>query len=281
MVKYLRIFLAVVFFFGVAQFMVQAQGNDLVIQSTASAVINPNDGVKKEIAALKNTYRDQLGIYRNDERAFVIAKEQYTKLQTLAALEEAVQATRKVMISRGQVLETYLKLLKLTLQQTTGIEIALKGKQMEELDELLLTLKSFNGKVDTSTERSKIAERVTEFVPLTKDIQNASYHSLSLITYGRMQTTYDKTLAIKQEVSDHIEKNEQNALKLGEKRRGLLEIDRNLAQLNTQLLKTRQTIEKKDRDNTESSYDSVADDMSDIYAGLLKALGFLRETLRN
>ena len=73
-----------------------------------------------QIADVRATYRSQLEQYRTAERKYVLAKEQYLKLNTLVSLEDAVKATREAMLARDQVLTSYLTLLRLLLIDATG-----------------------------------------------------------------------------------------------------------------------------------------------------------------
>ena len=66
--------------------------------------------LESEIAGLKEVYRGQLSEYRDADKEFVIAKDQYHQLGTLASINDATEAARKVFALRDQVLISYFEL---------------------------------------------------------------------------------------------------------------------------------------------------------------------------
>lgn len=239
----------------------------------------------RELTNLREKYRTDLSIYRTDERDYQVAKEQYNKLQTLASLEVAVQATRKVLISRTTVLQDYLGILKLMLNETSGIDVGEKTQLLQELDAAQARLKVHQQLVEQAIDRNLILNSVKDFNTISQDLTTVSYKSLSYLSYGRLQTVYDKTLVVRNEVAAQLEEREKNGLALGEKRRALDEIDRNLAA-------TRDTLNKihtgfvpvqgmqQPRFTSESFGQTVAT-LSQVYADLLRNLTFLREVIKS
>lgn len=236
-----------------------------------------------ELANLRAKYRTELSIYRTDEREFSIAKEQYLKLQTLAALESSVQATRKVMLSRTAVLQTYLEILRLMVSNTSGIDVDEKAALIQQLGNGIDRLKTHQQRVEQAVDRNLILASVQDFNTFNTAVVDISYKSLSYIAYGRLQTVYDKTVSVKAEVLANVEKEEQNGLRLGEKRRALEEIDRSLASTKQNLDAVRSTFQPTQAGRVQtfdaSSYGNTIEKLSTVYAELYRNLSFLREVV--
>jgi hypothetical protein len=73
--------------------------------------------------------------YRNKERLYTIAYDQYASLKTLASLEDLVIKTKTVALSRDQVLIKYLELLRLNLYASEGVELSVKNQYLQLLEE--------------------------------------------------------------------------------------------------------------------------------------------------
>jgi hypothetical protein len=251
-------------------------------QTTSSATqpdSSPTSATLSELNQLKANYRQQLNTYRNDQRLFEVAKAQYEKLQTLTSLEEAVRSTQKVMTSRQVVLSTYLKILRATLNQTNGIDIPVKEKELKNLDTLLIDMKSHQLKIDASVDRLQLQQAAADYSKLDERVTSRSYFTLSLIAYGQMQSVLDKTMSVRDDVRQHTEATETNALRLAEKKRGLDEIDRNLTQVQNSLLKTKANIFLNPDKSGEGTYGQTVRDLNDAYANLSRSLGLLKESL--
>lgn len=237
-----------------------------------------------QLIQLREKYKTELSIYRTDEQEFNIARAQYLQLQTLASLETSVKATRKVMLSRTAVLQTYLQMLKLMLSSTSGIDVEEKNKLLQDLDSGIERLITHQKMVEQAVDRSAILNSVIDFNTFNAAVTNVSYKTLSYIAYGRLQTVYDKTLTVKAEVLQHVEAQEQNGLKLGEKRRALDETDRSLAATKTSLDNVRKTFLPRQTGQEQkfdtNSYGQTVALLSTIYADLYRNVAFLREVIK-
>lgn len=247
-------------------------------QSAPTIIDSPENA---QLPLLREQYKTELSIYRTDEREFTIAKEQYNQVKTLAALEVTVQATRKVMLSRITVLQTYVQILKMMVEETSGIDVADKTALLQQLDDTLSRCKTHQELVEQAADRQHIASAVTDFQSFSNQITNTTYKSLSYISYGRLQSVYDKMVAVKSEVESDLEQREQNGLKLGEKRRAMDEINQNLDNTRDQLQAVRQSFQP-DRLGRAINFDSgtygnTVSSLNQIYADLFKNLTFLRE----
>lgn len=233
-----------------------------------------------QLNALQDTYRNQLTTYRSDEKTFQIDKDQYYKIQTLASLEEAVRQTRQVMLTRTDVLLTYLLISRLTLQNTKGIDTAVKSDALQQIDTLTNDLKTHRKSIEVSSDRTTLLSTATQFTPLAQRVTTLSKRISFLVGYGNLQTVDDKTVTIKQELQQQIEQSETDPLALASKRRGLDEVQRNLDQVKTPLVKVRTALDPKNKNQDALSYDVTAA-FSTIYGGLSRSLSYLQELVKN
>jgi hypothetical protein len=238
-----------------------------------------------QLVLLRERYKTELSIYRTDEREFTIAKEQYNQVKTLASLEVAVQATRKVMISRITVLQTYLQIVELMVKDTPGIDVGEKTALLQQLTDTKARCKTHQQLVEQAIDRQLVLNAVVDFQSFSPQVTNAAYKSLSYISYGRLQSVYDKMTAVRDEVQADLEQREKNGLKLGEKRRAMDEINRNLENTNLKLQAARQTFQP-DRLGRQVTFDadgysSTVGSLSQIYADLFRNLTFLREVSKS
>lgn len=253
--------------------------------STPVASESPSVGETEsvELQNLRQQYRTQLGIYRTDERDFTLARDQFNQLQTLAALETVVRATRKVMLSRLDVLQTHLQIVRYILDQTAGIDVAEKNQLLAELDGSLSELRAHQEKVDKAVDRPGVNQVSYEFLTVGGRASTASYKGLSYIAYGRLQTVYDKTLAIRDEISQYIETQEANGLRLGERRRALAQTNLSLDDTRGKLAAVRQSFQPsrgRESQFTATNYGVTLQSLTAVYADLNRNLTLLREVVK-
>lgn len=200
----------------------------------AEGSIREQQTTTQEQTLLQTYYRDQLEVYRAKEKAYQVAQEQLTQINTLAALEEAVQATKQAMISRDQVLQTYFKLLRLKLIDSHGVPIEAKSKAITDLAQLENNLKTHEQEVNQVTDRFTLAQSSTNFTLLAGQFETVTNHALCLIAFGNLQTVFDKTIALGPELTAKI-KDKTTDFELAKKQRALTEIDLLSGSTKTQL----------------------------------------------
>ncbi len=236
---------------------------------------------KKQLDALQTTYRNQLTTYRSDEKAFQINKDQYYKIQTLASLEAAVRQTRQVMLSRLDVLNTYLQIAKLTLQNTKGIETSVKSDQLQQIDILSDDLKTHRKNVEQASDRNSLLGVAVQFASLAPRIDATSTRVSYLVAYGNLQTVDDKTSTIKQELQQQIEQTETDPLKLAAKKRGFDEVQRNIDDVNPALLSVRAALNPTSKNQQDLANANLPGKFASIYGALSRSLSYLQELVKS
>jgi hypothetical protein len=242
---------------------------------------SPSD---EELKSLRERYRTELSIYRTDERAYQIAKEQYAKLGTLVSLETAVRSTQKVMNSRILVLRTYLQMIRIALSGTPGIDITEKATTLKEVDAMMVRTQQHQEVLKAAVDRTNLTKAVDDFALFQSEYTSVVYKSLTYIAYGRVQTAYDKTNTVIGEVKANLEERERNGLSLGEKRRAMQEIERNFVGTTEKMKTARQSFlparNGKAPSFSQGSYSGQVSSLSTIYGELIRTIGFLREVIK-
>lgn len=278
----------------------QSAGDEVIVQATEQSSLTPVPQPSlvptsssstpaqnaAQMQALRDRYRTELSIYRSDEEAYQLAKAEYAKLETFVSLEKAVQSTQKVMSSRIDVLETYIQMIRLTTTETVGIDVTQKTALYQEIDSTLERLKRHQDTtLRNAIDRNALATAVTEYAELNKDVTSTIFKSLSYIAYGRIQAVYDKTLAIKSEVKSTLERQELNGLALGEKRRAFDELERRFLETESKMKRIQdQFVPKPENTNRrydQGTYNSYQNDLSTVYAELLRTVDYLREVINS
>lgn len=246
-------------------------------QTAADVAIVEKKRLENEIAEVRRTYKGQLTEYRQAEDQFVIAKNQFTQLNTLASLEVAVQASKKVFLLRDEVLLTYLKLLELELTDADGINLEEKTVALEKVQLLQQEFATHRDFMETAVDRVQINQAADDFMIIAPKIISASEYVGMLLKVGKLQTIYDKALAITNKVDPSLSDETTNALALNQKNRAYTEIKNTLTATQTNLQSVWDTI--KTARLKEKSI-NITKNTATIHAQLSQVLTFLAEFLR-
>jgi hypothetical protein len=231
-----------------------------------------------QIADVRATYRSQLEAYRTAERQYLLTKEQFLKLNTLASLEEAVKATRAAMVARDQVLTSYLTLLRLTLIDATGVNLTQKEPTLVELDAVLVSLATHTQTVTAASDRYQLTQAAQEYVTLGPKIEAVAYQTLSILSIGELQTVYDKSLVLNQEIETEL--SSKTDVKSAERQRALTEIKRELSEVQAAFTEANELVEKEQRKFTQSFYNRLGKNLGSVYVGLSQTLTHMAEVLK-
>ncbi len=265
--------------------LAQTQASDEAASTSQTATGSGNSELTKEretqrIKDLRVLYRDQVEVYRNSEKAFTIAKTNYTQVQTLAALEEAVKATQTVMMDRSRVLVTYLELIDAVLTETNGIELDLKDQSHTEMFGLINAIKIHQENILVSKDRQAMAFLADEFEPISVSYQSAVYKALSLIRIGKIQEVHDKAEIIEADIVKEHKIQEVANVKVARRERAYAEIERNFETINAGLVELNNSFLKAKRDGfSRSFYERILEDLSPVYAQISRSLDHLEELI--
>lgn len=236
-----------------------------------------NQSTDDQLNSLRNLYRTQLEVYQTDERNFTIARDQYNQLQTLTSLEDAVKSTQKVLLSRDEVLITYTKMIQITFSQVTGVQLDLKNGQLKYFDYILSELNKNHDEAGLATSRDKVSQVAIDFTPIGSEIQSAVSEAQLLMSYGKVQALFDKTVTARDDIKKHVLAEQTDALKLSEKQRAFVQIDGTVGMVDTQLKTVLNSF------TNPSTYNNTqpTENLNQAYAGISRTLSYLGEVLNN
>jgi hypothetical protein len=173
---------------------------------------------------LRSVYVTTLDQYRRDEQSYRIASAQHKNVGTIATLNELVEKNKKVQISRTKTLIAYYSAEQVYLQNTVGVDLDLKTKQLTRTKEVIQQLQLQMTELQTATDRVVLDGFSSVFADTRSQYNQVMYGGLALIHIGKMQRAADKLRSVKETLYS-MRTSELNALTENEQR-GFDEIDR-------------------------------------------------------
>ena len=232
----------------------------------------------QKIQELRVLYRNQVESYRGAEKLFLVAKTNFGQVDTLAALEEAVLATQKLMLERNNVMITYLELIQALLAETNGVELDLKNQSSSQITSLITTLRLHQDDIILSKDRQAMALLADNFEPIAVEYQASVYKTLSLIRIGRIQEVVDKSAIIYADIKQEHSSGEASSLQESRRQRAYAEIDRSFTTINASIAQLNDSfMERKGKDLNRQFYENILRGLAPVYAEISRLLQFLEE----
>lgn len=230
--------------------------------------------LEEEIRKARQDYSQNLEEYRNQERFYTIAYDQYTSLKTLTSLEDLVIKTKAVALSRDQVLIKYLELLSLNLYASEGVELSVKNQYLQLLEENIDGLKKHSQALAAKNSQSEVQASLDDFKSFT-NLNKISEQILALLAISRLQRIYDLALPLKKDIDQFLGVAESSALSA--LLRASEETDETLAQAHNNL---NLLWEKSKKANSlESIYRNLTKELNPVYINLSQSLTYLEELI--
>lgn len=249
---------------------VLAQGTEPAYESESYAA---------DIRQLTAQYRGQLQEYRQVASQYQIAKQQYQQLETLASLEEALRTTQNAMRLRTQVLTTYLRLLRFELLAQPGIELSEKQAADKALQAVVATLKTHQQEFLEPLDKPELNQQAFYFTEeLAPRVESAAYQALVNLKIGRLQTVYDKSLVLHEEMSAELA-TISASLESAARQRSFAENKRLLDKVQFEFDEVETELQEIENSRYESLYRQLKDPLNELYASLRRALTYLSELL--
>ncbi len=233
----------------------------------------------EEIKRLRILYQEQVEKYRELERTFYIDSAQFKQLNTLQSLEKAVVSTREVMLARTDVLITYFELVRASIDDTEGIEISKKEQVIKESIAHIEALKTHREVVAKTVDRDGANTRADEFDLLRAEFEPTAHLAIALITAGDIQSIYDKSRLIYQDILLLHQEFKVSALRQAERDRAYTQVNRLFENVGTELLSVRTNIEKQTSVTRKNYSTTFGNDLEAAYSGTAQLLSFLKELI--
>ena len=270
--KYLLILLSFTLLVLPTSCLAQENPDEQNSQEQTEQVILQKQRFDAELVELNNIYRGQLSEYRLAEKEFVIARDQYRQLQTLASINEVTDVASKVMKLRNQVLITYFDLLRVSLIAAEGVELSLKELVLNRLEVQKNWLQTHQQAISGANDREQLNQLSDAFTTQSLILVDVAQQTISLLSLGKLQNVLDQLTAINQDLLK--EEASQSGIAL---ERSVRETER-INQFLVDLLKATWTSLEVDlrEENSGSFYNNLSKTLNPIYADLNKLVSFLR-----
>jgi hypothetical protein len=245
-----------------------------------SQVILTRERLTQEIQDQRDQLLGQLAEYQHDERRYKVALDQFQRLQTLSSIEEVVIASRKLILSRNLVLNSYLNLLRLKLVESEGIEVRHKNQVIGRLEGLQQQLIDHSTRAEDVNDREAINQLAEEFIPLSESIIETSHYALSVLAIGRLQSVYDQSVVVHQRILQKEEEQKIDSSAVSSSRtRSLSEIDRLINELPPVFLSVWTKVDQTDdsRYGYRNLYRSITTELNSIYSRLSRLTAYFEE----
>ncbi len=245
-------------------------------QEVTEAAVDPSllEATTKEFFATVEKYRD-------DEQKFVISRETYFQLNTLAAQDEAIRRGKDFLLSRSELLSTYFTYLHLFLQQTRGVEVGDKTRVLNEIAENLAELAVYKDRIPSLYTRDDVHRHLTQFNQSQRQYLTAAYGALEVIKIGELQTVIDTASVLRQDMEGWVNAANLSAADRAIKLRGLQETDRLLQQARNDLAEILATQRKTAGSFVSAdSYRTFQTKVDPIYIQIRQAESFLKEIVK-
>lgn len=231
-----------------------------------------------DLISLKLAYKKSLDEYRMKEEQYSIALQQYYSLRTLASQEEAVKATRDVMLARVDTLLLYIQSLQTVLKTQQGVELSRRDNLLSQLDLLVETLKRHRSRTEIATDRITIENEAVFMESQQVLIQQQSYSALALIKIGLIQAALDQLSVAKTALDAYISTANVSETVRIEKQRGSEEITRTITSIQESISTAILTYdENQESTSDDGGFREIQTTLTKGYAGLTQSLEYVKE----
>lgn len=256
----------------------QEEMDVVVDEPVAESTVQTRPPQTERINQLRQEYRGYLEKYRADDREYQIANEQYLQLGTLVSLETAVRATRQAMLSRNQVLSTYLTILQIQLEDATGVSLENKERVLTRLEAMIAELTAFEAQIEVAQDRSQVTNVAADFMLLSPQIEDVAYQAQTLLAASRLQAVFDTATSLGEEVYQAT--SDSGSLRQAERDRAYAEIRSNLTQSRVAIDEANTLVARENASFSRTGFSRTLRDLGSSYAGLSQTLAYIQELLR-
>lgn len=239
------------------------------------------EDLSAEILKQRTIFRDQLEQYRQQEKNFLIAQDQYRKHETLDSIEQAVQATKRMLLSRDQVLHTYLTLLQLRLLSAEGVELSLKERELQKLENLRDQLRAHHLAASGQLDRPGVNASADTFLEIGKAAQLTASQTLGLLAISKLQEINDKARVLFPDIATEVTVSTDDQVVSPQTTRSLKETSRAMTQNDTAIAAVWEKVTQRINDDSElSGQTDFSQELEVAYTGLTKTMNYFLELLK-
>lgn len=232
-------------------------------------------------------YSQKLEDYNEKHDAYVLARSNYLKFNTLQSKSDAQAATLALLQARDEVLLSYLNSLKLKLTEVSGAENTRTGDLYVKIDEEISWLNDHKNKLGSAgTLEDLVSDSNNEKLRYQLTTQSLFYETLSNISYEKVTSFRDREASLLSSLKDRFNQikgeGKFGTTKLQLIDRWLFESDGRFQRANEKQLEADKiittTIEKKG--NFASAYEGIILTLGQAQQYLKEASSFMKEVIR-
>lgn len=234
----------------------------------------------EEIATVKRSYQGQLEEYLYKDKLFRIAYDQHKELQTLAAIEDMVNKGRELALIRGEVLSSYLNLLRLQLIVTEGIELSLKQARLTRLEDTLNYLAAHQQTLLAATDRDSLAQALTQFsADQARVLPDLANEVQVLLAVGNLQMIHDKSIVLKRDIDQLLQESDKSQQANVERASSETKRSLEAAKMKLDAFWTEAVLRGGTGRYLAGFYESLPRTLNPIYVNLSQSISYLGELL--
>jgi len=263
-----------------AQLEVATESSQTVNSSNSGGVTEARPLVlDQERVQIKQQYKAAAEAYQQSYREYSLAKAQFLKLGTLAALEEAVIDTRQALLDRNRVLQIFFDLIHLELRAAAGVDPDRKQAALRRIEEFRSELQAQELLIKNSQDRVALVARVQWFQEKAEQLQSQGYYIRALILAGRMYVGYQEALSLYEETKATHQAQTVDSFMLAQRQRAYTEVDAHLVIIDQQWQKI-QELMFAEGERDQNWFQQVLPLLSSQQSNLIRLYAYIEELAR-
>jgi alpha-galactosidase len=218
-------------------------------------------------------------VYRSNEQDFLVAKQQYSQLQTLGNLDAAVTAFKTVQTSRTQTIILYLQTLLSEVTGAKGMDLTQQALETQKLQTMIADYQQHLSDIGAAPDVVALSATATTFTNKEKAFESLSYELLALLRITNMQSAVDQLTVASTLLQTQAQAANLDPTTLATKQRGFDEVSRTIDAVKVFLTQANQFHARLVTQNnySSSSYSQLAATLGKGYPQVSQAESFLRE----
>lgn len=196
----------------------------------------------QERAQIKQQYRAAAEAYQLSHREYTLAKAQFQKLGTLAALEEAVLKTRQALLDRNRLLMIFFDLIHLELRASAGVDPDRKQDALRKIENFQSELRAQQQLIQNSQDRVALVARVQWFLETAEKLKSQGFYVRALILTGRLYVGYQQAMSLYEETKAFHQSQVVDSFMTAQRQRAYSEVEAQINLINAQWLKIQELL---------------------------------------
>lgn len=218
---------------------------------------------KEDFVFQYENYREVFDVYNT-------AKQNYLKNKTLSSKNDAIAATKNLLVQRNQIFRTYFLALRFGINKTPGIDKEIIDEFSIKLNEEITYLESNLSKLEdlATPTLEELFSLSADFEAKKVKYKLLSYQALSYISLGKIQKLQNDIKEINSNLNPYIEKTSINYLPnwYNDSQKTNLQIDNKIMQIKVLIFDLGKNTSENSLDR---GYAEIIDNLEDTKTNLI------------